>query len=422
MNAQQPHDTIVSDLGRTRSIKRQEAGQLNQQPGLTYQKPQQYYNGFPRKAEAFTHQMNINKKQGWQRQDTMQMLSAPMVHFRQDHFFKSVREAVRFGQKAKMPVKQRCMYNNLNFFRPIQASEQMAMSHRENPVVKREGIRAKPLRGSDSVALKPAEEGYVNYMDEPMTEREIALLKRKALQNNPRVLSTIRRLHQLAVAIRENEPPANGNGDGGEPGGVPPAQAARSVSKPNEPTGDSGESKGDRNEVESDEDDSDDTRHVDPVAWVTAINQQLRDVKTDDKKEPPGNKVDAFILKQIPDAIRENYEALGDKSAWSLIDFVNGLESLVTDGKKVKVEREGGKTANRRTVVKKEREGEKDQERAVLKAALELIESDEFRSLEKSERSKQLREMNTVYELGVPRGGSASIVRSLKAKIAALNA
>jgi hypothetical protein len=82
MKAQEPHDPIVSDLGRTRSITQQKHGELNQRVGLSYNEKQQYYNGFPRKAEAHTHQMNVTRKQGWQEQDTMPMLRAPEVHFR----------------------------------------------------------------------------------------------------------------------------------------------------------------------------------------------------------------------------------------------------------------------------------------------------------------------------------------------------
>ena len=75
------------------------------------------------KARAYTHQMNIKAKLGWQEQDAMKMLHAPDIHFCQDQFFKTVREAVRFSQKGKMPVKQRCSYNNLSLYCPLILSE-----------------------------------------------------------------------------------------------------------------------------------------------------------------------------------------------------------------------------------------------------------------------------------------------------------
>ena len=491
MKAQAPHDPIVSDLGRSRSIKRQEQADLDQKPGLTYNAAQQYYNGFPRKAKAHTHQMHVKAKGGWQQQDSMQRLSAPTIQFRQDHFFKSVREAVRFGQQAKIPVKQRCGYNNLNFFRPIQASEQMAMSQRENPVVKREGIGAKSLRGSDSVALNTDEDTrrYVNFMDEPMTPREIALLKQKALRNNPRVLSTIRRLHQLAVAIRENELQGNGNGDGGEPG-APPMQQARSVSKPYVyvPTAYNGETK-DNNRVDTDSDD-DDSGDGDNDAILTSVIDRLESSKSryeplktaeietfvnsklprdiidglgdpldrsnwtleeyvsglrnmlkrsspghiDDEtrkalstilqelnklnqtskgKSVDGDKIDAYVIRQLPQSIKRLYLELGDKSDWGLSEFIAALTTL--GGAVMKEEASEGK------VVKEEGVDADEQLRVILQEVLNMIESQEFRDLPSTQRSKRLRKINTEYDLGLPRAGSSSVIREIKLKMEALS-
>ena len=343
MNAQQSHDTIVSDLGRTRSIKRQEAGKLNQQPGLTYNAPQQYYNGFPRKAEAYTHQMKINKKQGWQRQDTMQMLSAPMVHFRQDHFFKSVREAVRFGQQAKIPIKQRCMYNNLNFFRPIRASDQSAMTPRSNSITQGTVRTNEPMKGSERAALRPPNEEYINFMDEPMTERELALLKRKALQNNPRVLAVMKRLHQLAVALRQrqaadglppqNDPPAPPVDPPIAPPAEPQAELAGSKVKPTG-DGDSGETKGNTVDTDSEQSEpSDDFVEGNIYEWVDNMVSQLNRAKESADDEPNGAKIDGFIRQSLPAIIEDSYDELGDTSEWTLQDFIEGLRSIVREPK-----------------------------------------------------------------------------------------